>query len=277
MPSRRAFIIGASAAAGALLLPRGAASATAPTGLTTAAAPAAPAALSPAALERSRAMLAADQTPIDIRTRQVVTTPGQPLLRFHYPAEVDVEVRYVNKDGGAGCGIRDHEETVEAEVPAGAAWVTYGGVRYELLQFHFHIASEHRVNGHAFPMEQHFVHRAADGSLLVVGAFLRGGGHRTVVDRVLHTLPAECGGHLHVGHVDLRAALPRDLHTYRYLGSLTTVPFTPGVRWHVLRTPLHVEWDTIARFHGLFPHGNSRPLQPTGDRVVRLGPGQLVR
>jgi carbonic anhydrase len=262
MPSRRSFLIGASAAGGALLLPAGLASAQAPT-------------LSAAQrLATSRAILAADQTPIDIRTDQVVPGLQLPALRFHYPAETHVEVFYVNKDGDAGCGIRDHEETVEAEVPHGAAWVTLGGVRYDLLQFHFHTASEHRVNGHSFPMEQHFVHQAADGTLLVVGVFLRGGGYGTVVDQVLDTLPAECGGHIGVEHVNLCAALPGDLHHWRYTGSLTTAPFTPGVRWHVLRESMRVQWTTLARFRGLFPDGNSRPIQPTGDRVVRLGRGQ---
>ncbi|HEY0636107.1 MAG TPA: carbonic anhydrase family protein [Pseudonocardiaceae bacterium] len=243
-----------AAAASVLVLPR----------LTALAGPAAPSAL------------AGDQTPVDIVTADVVAPPGQPRLFVHYPASVDLDLHYVNKDGNAGCGIRDHEETVEAEVPGGAAWVHYDGVRYDLLQFHFHTPSEHTVNGHTFPLEQHFVHADAAGNLLVLGLFLRGGGLLTPQDRVLHTLPAECGGHLHLAGVNLRASLPIDLHTYRYQGSLTTDPFTTGVRWHVLRTPKRVRDRTIARFQGLFPDGNSREVQPLGDRVITLGQGHLV-
>lgn len=34
-----------------------------------------------------------------------------------------------------------------------------GGVDYELLQFHFHTPSEHRLNNEYFPLEVHFVHQ----------------------------------------------------------------------------------------------------------------------
>ncbi len=273
--SRRGLLVGASAAVGAAVLPRWTAGA-APAG----AAPADTAATgraAPADTAGARVLpAAADQTPIDIRTNRVVAWPPQPMLRFHYPS-VDLELEYVNKDGSAGCGVRDHEETVEAVVPAGAAWVTLDGVRHDLLQFHFHTPSEHLVDGRAFPMEQHFVHRSAAGDLLVVGLFLRSGGHGTVQDRVLAALPVECGEHLHIPHVDLAAALPRDLRTYRYLGSLTTAPFDTDVRWHVLHEPVRVDRRTIDRFEDLFPAGNSREVQPVGRRVVRIGPGRLQR
>lgn len=34
-----------------------------------------------------------------------------------------------------------------------------GGLDYELLQFHFHTPSEHRLNNEHFPLEVHFVHQ----------------------------------------------------------------------------------------------------------------------
>lgn len=260
MPSRRSVLVGLpAAAAGMLILPQLAA-----------AAPARPLSAPDAGTR------AFDQTPINITTADVVHPPHAPRLYFHYPTSVDIELTYLNKDGDAGCGVRDAEETVEAGVEPGVAWVSYQGVRYDLLQFHFHTLSEHRVDGDAFPMEQHYVHRNAANELLVVGLFLRRGGHHTVQDTVLDTLPAECGPAIHLHDVDLRASLPHDPDTWRYTGSLTTAPFTPGVNWHVITRPKHIETSTVAAFQSLFPSGNARPVQPIGNRVVRQGPTRKV-
>mgnify|MGYP003297106922 CR=1 FL=1 len=43
------------------------------------------------------------------------------------------------------------------------------GRHFELLQFHFHAASEHTIDGESFPLEGHFVFKAKDGRLAVVG------------------------------------------------------------------------------------------------------------
>jgi carbonic anhydrase len=215
------------------------------------------------------------QSPIDIRPRKAAFAPGLPELVVKYPQHVDVRVHYVSKDSAgnpAGCSIRGKEEVVEAEVPAGAAAVELGGVRYELVQFHFHTLSEHLIDGHRFPVEQHFVHRGPNGETLVVGLFLVGGGAgNTLQDAVLRELPAECGPE-HEASGDLFASLPRDRSTFRYDGSLTTSPFTEPVSWLVLQHPFAVAQATIDRYHGLFPDGDAREPQPLNGRVVQYRP-----
>jgi carbonic anhydrase len=44
-----------------------------------------------------------------------------------------------------------------------------------LLQYHFHRPSEHLISGKSFPMEVHFVHRNASGTLAVVGVLMTEG------------------------------------------------------------------------------------------------------
>ncbi len=79
-----------------------------------------------------------------------------------------------------------------------------------------------------FPVEQHFVHRGPDGQTLVLGLFLAGGGRGgTLQDAVLREMPEECGEEIEVSG-DLAAALPSDLSTFRYDGSLTTAPVHRG-------------------------------------------------
>ncbi|WP_343419494.1 carbonic anhydrase family protein [Candidatus Flexifilum breve] len=67
--------------------------------------------------------------------------------------------------------IFNNGHTVQANYDAGSTLVV-NGVTYELAQFHFHTPSEHTIDGVAFPMEVHFVHRSADGDLAVIGVML---------------------------------------------------------------------------------------------------------
>lgn len=217
------------------------------------------------------------QSPIDIRTRDAAGAGSGGPLRFDYARTADLTVRYVHRDGDAGCQVRDREETVEAEVPAGAGSVRRGGESFELLQFHFHTPSEHTLDGRRFPMEQHFVHRGPDGGLLVVAQFLVAHGARpTPQGEVLARLPDECGQAIEIPRAKLRAALAPDLTSYHYAGSLTTSPYSPGVRWYVLREPVRVEADAVARFRALFPAGDARAPQPRAGRPVRLVKGRMV-
>lgn len=210
------------------------------------------------------------QSPIDIRTDRVQRAPGFPPLVVDYPTRESVDLVYVNKDGEDGCTERAEDETVQAQNLSDRAVVRRDGETWQLLQTHFHITSEHRVDGRSFPMEQHFVHqRASDGALLVIGVFLVPGGHGPQ-DRLLARLPEECDDDpIRVRGLDLSRMLPSSLASWTYRGSLTTAPFTQGVTWHVMREPRAIEAATIRRFRRLFTEGDSRGPQPLNGRVVR--------
>ena len=220
--------------------------------------------------------------PIALRTGRAQAAPRLPELVVDYPADVEVSVRYVSRDPDdpSGCTTRGREETIEAELPAGAASIRLGDTRYDLLQFHFHTPAPPSPphpppppvpDGRRFPVEQHFVHRGPNGETLVIGLFLASGGRGgSVGDRVLERLPEECGEEVAVGGVDLASALPRDLDTFRYPGSLTTSPNTEGVSWLVLRRPGRLATVTVDGFRHVFPDGDARDLQPLNGRVVQL-------
>lgn len=251
MPSRRSVLTAAPLAAAALVLPTGSALA----------GPAVPP--------------TTGQSPVALSTQRARRDRDLPELALDYPSDVAVRVRYVSRDAAdpGGCSTRGREETVEAEVPAGTATLRLGDARYELLQFHFHTPSEHVLDGHRFPVEQHWVHRGEDGSTLVLGLFLAGGGRGgSVQDRVLEQLPAECGNEVEVTGLDLAAALPRDLTTFRYPGSLTTAPYTEGVSWLVLARHRALATATVRNLRALFPEGDARDLQPLAGRIVQLRP-----
>lgn len=236
-------------------------------GLGAAGAPAALAAAAPAPATAGAPGLGSLQSPIDLRPGQIRRVRGLPELKVSYDRHAAVSLQYSRRDeeDPMGCSTRGIEETEQVTVRPGAAWTTYEGVRYDVVQFHFHTPSEHTVEGRRAPLEQHVVHTSADGAVLVIATLLLPG-RANEADRVLSHLPAECDGGLEIDDLDLRALLPANLSTVRYTGSLTTAPYTEGVRWF-LTTPRTVSREGIANFQALFPEGDFREPQPLNGRV----------
>src|SRR5438094_4212945 len=128
---------------------------------------------------------------------------------------------------------------------------------YDLLQFHFHTASEHLLNGQQFDMELYMAHQAINGALLVVGRFIEIG----LLDNpdlapIFSNLPQNPGDHVSVSNFDLGTLLPSNLGSFRYDGSLTTPTFSEGVKWNVLLEPLELSQMQVDAFRALFPDGN---------------------
>jgi carbonic anhydrase len=63
--------------------------------------------------------------------------------------------------------IWNNGHTIQANYDAGST-MTVAGKTYKLAQFHFHIPSEHELDGNLTAMELHLVHKADDGELAVV-------------------------------------------------------------------------------------------------------------
>lgn len=164
--------------------------------------------------------------------------------------------------------ILHNGHTVEVEVGNGSR-ITLDGKAYELLQFHFHTPSEHKVDGKAFPAEVHFVHRAADGELAVIGAFISGSSGRQALADVIALAPARKTAAWTYTWVTVDPAriLPAPTSFWSYGGSLTTPACSEGVRWMVERAPLPLSKEHIALL-GKAMGPNARPVQPINGRAV---------
>jgi carbonic anhydrase len=92
-----------------------------------------------------------------------------------------------------------------------------------------------------------------------------------VQDAVLGGLPEECGPERELSG-DLAAALPRELSTFRYPGSLTTSPYSEPVSWLVLARQQKVATASLDGYRKLFPEGDARETQPLNGRVVQYRP-----
>lgn len=157
--------------------------------------------------------------------------------------------------------------TIQVNVDRGSG-ITVRGTRHELLQFHFHHASEHTVGGARFPMELHLVHRSDTGGLAVVGVLLREGSANGTLAPIWARLPRQAGSQSVLpAAVPVAQLLPETRTAWRYRGSLTTPPCTEGVSWIVMTGPVTLSAAQIAAFSALYPR-NYRPVQPLGRRTL---------
>lgn len=194
-----------------------------------------------------------EQSPIDIRHARLDTSL-QP-IEFHYI--------------GGPITLVNNGHTVEAHVDPGS-YIVVGGVRYDLIEFHFHHPSEHTIKGKLSDIEIHLVHRSADGKLVVLAVLLNG--DRDFPNATLATLwehlPATAGATVKITDmVDPGGLLPADRGYWTYTGSLTTPPCTEGVSWFVFQQALTISRGQLRDFTNLY-NLNSRPLQdPHGRRI----------
>ncbi|HET7773918.1 MAG TPA: carbonic anhydrase family protein [Burkholderiaceae bacterium] len=194
------------------------------------------------------------QSPIDILDSEALQTPMEP-IRFNW--------------GTAAGSVVHNGHTLQVDLEPGHG-IHIRGKDFRLLQFHFHLPSEERVNGRSFPMVAHFVHKADDGQLAVVALLMDRGEVNAQIQRVWSSIPLDRGDRVRLPEpgLDLAALLPADQRYYQFVGSLTTPPCTEGVIWNVLKTPAMVSAQQIDTFARIFPM-NARPVQPANGRIVK--------
>lgn len=194
-----------------------------------------------------------EQSPVDIPAH-APTNPGDITLNYKPSA----------------LNILNNGHTIQVNYDAGST-MTVGGKTYNLLQFHFHIPSEHELDGELKEMELHLVHQASDGQLAVVGVLLVPGAENAALAPVFANLPAQHQDAAPVAGASVDAAgfVPADLTFYRYDGSLTTPPCSEGVKWQVMKNTVAVSQAQIDAFKAIFEN-DARPVQSLNERTFQL-------
>jgi len=192
----------------------------------------------------------AEQSPIDL-------VPGaaadSPTVEFDYGPRIATVV--------------NNGYTIQVNVDRGSG-IVLDGVRYELLQFHFHHGSEHTVGGVRLPMEMHLVHRSDRGALAVVGVLLEEGAANAPLAPIWDRFPRQANWAVALPEaVDAAALLPGPRTAWRYRGSLTTPPCTEGVSWIVMTEPVPLSAAQVAEFGAIYPR-NFRPVRPLNQRTL---------
>ena len=191
------------------------------------------------------------QSPIDIRNPKKADLPP---IQFDYkPSPLH---------------IIDNGHTIMVNYGSGS-FISVGGKKYALRQFHFHRPSEERINGKGFEMVVHLVHADDEGNLAVVAALLQRGKDNALVHELWNDLPKEKEKEelLDNVHINAGGLLPADRGYYTFPGSLTTPPCSENVTWFVLKHPVTLSSSEIEQFSKLYRH-DARPTQPLYDRVV---------
>jgi len=235
------------------------------------------------------------QSPVNIDTRYTKSA-HLPIITPTYATNATISV--VNTYDPNRVPLVEKEwATIKANVPSGS-FVMMGGKQYNLLQFHFHTPSEHRVNAKASPMEVHFVHLLQGAlpcdpdALLVIGARIQKSEYAHVeLNKIFgKTLPVDTtSAATSITNFNLNKVLPQMNGSWRYLGSLTAPAsfstcsaqggsiddqlsadiFPENVQWTVLNRTIGMSERQIESFRKIFELGNTRVTQPLNGRVIQ--------
>jgi carbonic anhydrase len=159
--------------------------------------------------------------------------------------------------------------TIQVNIEPGST-LTIGKESFDLLQFHFHRPSEEQVEGKNASMVAHFVHKSKDGKLAVIGVLLNEGKDSAAIKTLWANLPPKEGEEFLPAKVTFNPAsmLPKDMGFYNYEGSLTTPPCTEGVQFYILKSPMDISKQQLAKF----PYKvNARPVQSLNGRKIAAG------
>jgi carbonic anhydrase len=129
------------------------------------------------------------------------------------------------------------------------------------------------VNGEARAMELHLVHQSEDGELAVVGLFFITGAENAFLKQFWHELPAakrEDRAHTKLGKIHAEHLQPLAGQFYRYVGSLTTPPYSEGVKWIVAQDAVEASEEQLEVFRAFIPAPNARACQALHGRAISL-------
>ena len=170
-----------------------------------------------------------------------------------------IHVAYV--DGKAT--IRNTGHDIEVTPVEAKSKITINKVDYTLVKFHFHVPSEHHIQGAEKPAEMHVVHTRIDGGTTyyaVIGVILVKGAEYAALKPVFANLPKNVCEKFGEVPIAFSRLLPHELDDYyTYAGSLTTPPCTQTVTWYVLGAPQTILDSDLRNLGAL--GSNARPVQ----------------
>jgi carbonic anhydrase len=184
-------------------------------------------------------------------------------VKANTSSEADIQINYQPSSFTA----KNNGHTVQADANTDENSIVIDGKEYKLVQFHFHVPSEHQMDGKNLDMELHLVHKSEDDQLAVLGVLMKAGKENKTLAELWSKLPKEeSEENIQLEEeINLSALLPQDKTAYHYNGSLTTPPCSEGVKWTVFAEPISVSQEQIDLFASVFPD-NHRPVQPWNDR-----------
>lgn len=201
------------------------------------------------------------QSPIDFLDQDVKILPNPP---------GDLQIAYEPIDAT----IKSRGHDVQVSWKGNAGKITIKGEDYNLLHCHWHIPTEHSINGGRFDLELHLLHQNSRGELAVIGALYKIGQPDPFLATLLPFIKSVTKEDKDIGIVN-----PKDIglvgsqNYYRYIGSLTIPTCTEGVVWTVFQEVKMASEEQVNTLKDVVDDGfemNARPIQALNERVVNL-------
>ncbi|GAV66894.1 Carb_anhydrase domain-containing protein, partial [Cephalotus follicularis] len=208
-----------------------------------------------------------NQSPVNINKNETVTNKNLKALVRDY------------KNGNATLYNNGNDIGINYDSSVGVLLVD--GKNFSLKNMHFHIPSEHRIDGVQFPAELHLFHTAPDGSAAVVAILYELGDADPLIDKLKDPLDQlakdKCASdevsQVLIGTFDTKAIRRKTRKFFRYKGSLTTPPCTENVTWNVLGKVRTITKEQVEALTGPLDAANkknARPVQALNGRKIEL-------
>lgn len=197
------------------------------------------------------------QSPINIIDINAETDSDLKPIEFYYSSNVKIH------------DVLNNGHTIQYDFDKGD-YISIDDEKYELMQIHFHEASEHTINGLRYPLEMHMVHVGADNKIAVIAIMAIEGNSSEPFNFLEKYLPVKNGETKKIDakfNLNLNLPLVRDYYTYK--GSLTTPPCTQNVSWYIFKTPITISIEQVKQLQELMPSNNYRNEQPINNRIIR--------
>jgi carbonic anhydrase len=140
--------------------------------------------------------------------------------------------------------------------------LTVADSTFTFREVHFHVPSEHTVQGRRYAGEIHAVHILGNQGA-VLTTFIAEGGRNPAWDAVIAGMPGNKLDDNPIGPVNLTALLGlqnlRQEELYSYAGSLTTPACSPGIHFLIRARPITLSVEQIQALASAFAR-NVRPL-----------------
>ncbi|RKR06222.1 carbonic anhydrase [Kushneria sinocarnis] len=192
-----------------------------------------------------------NQSPVDLGDSLKVAGLAAPEISYDQPLLV----------------VRRESTGLMIEGPADNT-VTLHGHIYTLARIEFHAPAQHSVEGERAAMEIDFIHTDETEQTLVMAVLVREGEASQALDRIWSRVPDVDRSMTLNGEMLPSRLLPRERNGWSYNGSLTTPPCSEGVRWWVMKSPIHASRAQIERYRQWFDVDTARPTQPLNARYV---------
>ena len=224
------------------------------------------------------------QSPIDIKRYSSETLKilnASPLKAINYKALNNLKFQLGPDEKTWGFPV------VNVENPGNTVTFTRDGYEndFELFNIHYHIPSEHRINGKASDAEIHLVHmkKLKDGQndgdmgnvLLVIGIMFKieGSTPDPTWDKLNINKPDTA-----ISNLDLTQWVKLTNPLFFYDGSLTTPKCDETVNWIVMPKEVKItqeQFDSLkSSIYKVYPNGNEREIQDLNGRKIWYYDGQ---